>query len=144
MTTTPLKRAAGHTAAAGLAGAAALHALWASGSTWPERDYDDLANLVVGRAAFPSRPLTAGVAGLLLTASAVAAAASGPTPSQSWVVRMGARTVAAILLTRGVGGLAASTLAVGNASDTFRRWDRRLYSPLCLVLAAGVAAGSRR
>lgn len=139
-----MSRAAGYAASAGLAGAAAVHALWASGSTWPERDYDDLADLVVGRAPFPSRPLTAGVAGLLVTASTLSAAASGPTPPQSRIVRAGVKAVAATLLVRGVGGLAVSSLAVGDASDTFRRWDRRVYSPLCIALGAGVAVSGRR
>ncbi len=45
-----MSREAGYLGAAGLAGAAAIHALWASGSTWPASDSDALATLGVGRA----------------------------------------------------------------------------------------------
>lgn len=141
---TDVRRAAGDIAAVGLAGAAAVHLLWASGSSWPAKDYDDLANLVVGRGPFPSRPLTAVVAGLLMTASTIAVAANRPAPAQSWVVRIGPKIVAATLLVRGVVGLAVSARGVGQASEQFRQWDLRLYSPLCIALGACVAIGGRR
>ena len=141
---TDVRRAAGDVAAVGLAGAAAVHLLWASGSSWPAKDYDDLANLVVGRGPFPSRPLTAVAAGLLMTASTIAVAANRPAPAQSWVLRIGPKIVAATLLVRGVGGLAMSALGVGQASEQFRQWDLRLYSPLCIALGACVAIGAPR
>ncbi len=79
-----------------------------------------------------------------VTGSTIAMAASRPAPAQSRVVRIGSRIVAAALLVRGVGGLAVSALGVGQASDQFRQWDLRLYSPLCIALGACVAIGRRR
>ena len=137
-------RLPGAIAAVGLAGAAAIHFLWASGSSWPAEDYDELADLVVGRGPFPSRPLTALVAASLISASAIAVTASRPAPSQSWPMRIGLKTVAAALLVRGTAGLVWSSLPVGQASAQFRRWDRRLYSPLCIILGVCATLGGRR
>ena len=43
-----------------------------------------------------------------------------------------------MLADRGALGLAGRTdvLSPGSVSDNFRRLDRRVYSPLCLTLAA--------
>ncbi len=42
---------------------------------------------------------------------------------------------------RAVLGLTGNTqlVAPGEISESFRRWDRRLYTPLCLALSAGAA-----
>jgi hypothetical protein len=50
------------------------------------------------------------------------------------------RVVMAVLTTRGVAGALGrtSTLSPGSDSPAFVRLDKRLYSPLCLWLAAGV------
>ncbi len=140
---TEMKRAAGIVGVIGLGGAAGLHGLWAAGSSWPAADKDDLADLVVGRARFPSAGPTAVVAGMLATAAALTAAQSGlipvPSPSANRVVHLGMRTVAAVLLTRGLGGLGVSALGLGGASERFRYWDLRVYSPLCVALGGAVA-----
>jgi len=141
---TDIRRVSGAIAAVGLASAAAIHIVWASGSSWPAEDYDELADLVVGRGPFPSRPLTALVAASLISASAIAVTASSPAPSQSWPIRIGLKTVAAALLVRGAAGLVWSSLPVGQASAQFRRWDRRLYSPLCIILGVCATLGGRR
>ncbi|HKJ10749.1 MAG TPA: DUF3995 domain-containing protein [Ornithinimicrobium sp.] len=140
---TGTRAAATAIAAGGLAGAAAVHALWASGSTWPAEDYDDLADLVVGRGPFPSRPVTAVVAGLLTTASVLVVLAGTPSAAQSRIVRAGSTTVAIVLLVRGVGGLGWEAVGVGQASEAFRFWDRRLYSPLCISLGVCATLGRR-
>ncbi|MFD7306334.1 DUF3995 domain-containing protein, partial [Streptomyces pharetrae] len=46
--------------------------------------------------------------------------------------RLGAATVAGVLLLRGGAGLVSSGLA--DEPTTFTRWDLALYSPLCLAL----------
>jgi len=141
---TEIRLVAGAIAAAGLAAAAALHILWASGSSWPAKDYDELADLVVGRGPFPSRPLTAIVAISLAGASSIAVLASRPAPSHSRLVRLGVKAVAVTLLARGVSGLVWSSLPGGKASPEYRHWDRRLYSPVCIVLGVCAAIGGRR
>ena len=141
---------------AGLAGAGALHVVWACGSTWPAADAADLADLVVGRvpstgdAGSPPVPGAAAsfaVAGLLGTAALLTAGASGLIPvgtgRAGQVARLGSRVAAGVLLARGSAGLVVSSLGIDGASDRFRTWNRRLYSPLCLGLGSAVAASTR-
>ncbi len=104
-----------------LAGASALHGLWATGSAWPTSSPDELADLVVGRRPMPGPAACATVAAALAIAAAVSAS----------------------LLVRGVGGIGADLAGVGDAAPAFRRWNRRLYNPLCVTLAILVAVGRR-
>ena len=53
--------------------------------------------------------------------------------------RIGAAGVAATLAARGLVGAAG---LIPLTSETFLWWDRRLYSPLCLVLSILSAAGA--
>lgn len=131
----------------GLTAAAVVHAMWAAGSTWPAKDSDHLADLVVGARPFPSSPLTWLVTGLIGSAAAVTAMATTGSGNQRgrWA-RRGTRLVAGGLLLRGVAGFTTSALETTDATPLYRRWDLRLYSPLCVVLGttAAVAAGRAR
>jgi len=139
--------AAGSLGAVTLTGAAALHGLWASGSTWPTSSADELADLVVGRRPMPGRAACAAVA-VLLTGAAVATAHAtiGTARSAGGSARR-SRTVAAFasaaLLARGLGGGVAEAAAIGHSSPEFSRWNRRLYSPLCVALGLLIVAGRR-
>ncbi|MEU3574417.1 DUF3995 domain-containing protein, partial [Kitasatospora sp. NPDC036755] len=53
--------------------------------------------------------------------------------------RAGVRTVAGVLLARGVAGPVVFGRA-GERSERFRRLNVRYYSPLCVALGAGAAA----
>ncbi len=129
---------------AGLAGASALHALWATGSSWPTTGSDELADLVVGRRPMPGRAACAAVAAALAVAAGATATATGGRPGRlTDHSRTMATVVSASLLVRGVGGMAADLTGMGDATPTFRRWNRRLYSPLCVSLAILVAVGRR-
>ena len=138
-------RVAGLVGAAGVGGAAAVHAVWASGSTWPAASSDELADLVVGRRPMPGPPECAAVAVLLGGASLTTIVAT--TGGHGWAARRStslARLAARSLFARGAGGIVMEQLGIGEATPEFRRWNRRLYNPLCLTLAALVAIGSRR
>ena len=141
------QRAAGAFAAVGLAGAAALHALWANGSPWPATSFDELADTVVGQRPFPSRGATWTVAALLGAATVTTSARSGLMPfpggPDTALVRVGSRAVAVTLLARGVVGAAVSAVGVGGSTPAFRRWNLAVYSPLCLALGAAAAIASR-
>ena len=160
-----LVRLAGLVGAAGLAAAAGLHVVWASGSTWPCRDADDLADVVIGRApttrrreasetsersetsTVPGAAMTAGVAALLASAGALTAAASGVIPVRgraAGLARLGSRVASGVLLARGTSGLVVSGLGIGGATERFRRMDLRVYSPLCVALGSAVAVSARR
>ncbi len=131
-------------AVAGLGGLSLLHGAWAAGSTWPAADAEGLADLVVGRRPFPGPAATGVVAGRLgVIAGAVAAVRPTSDPSDGapgpQVVRLLCRSAALVLVVRGGGGLVVSAAGLGEASDRFRRWDLRLYSPAALGLGAATA-----
>ncbi len=124
-------------AAAGLAGIAALHALWAAGSTWPLADRNALADAVCGRtdgsAPGPLACLT--VSGLLAGAAGLVGGYPRRAPR---LRRAGAGAVISALVLRGTLSLAGRVdLAVPSAVSTrFRALDRQAYGPLCFTLAA--------
>jgi len=143
-------RRAGLAAGAALGALAGLHVLWASGSTWPLPDREAFARLVVDvdPEALPGPGPTLAVAGLLGAATGlVLLRAADPAPAGRPALRRlaqaGSAGVAAVLAARGLGGLAVSVprLAAGSPAP-FPRWDVALYDPLCLGLAALVAAAA--
>jgi hypothetical protein len=125
-----------------LLGLAGLHLAWATGSPWPAGDRDTLADLMAGRAggSVPPPAACVAVASLLTTAAGFVAGRPRRLPA---LRRVGAAGVATVLGVRGACGLAGRTdlVSPGSTSPGFRRIDRRVYSPLCLALAA-VAARS--
>jgi hypothetical protein len=124
-------------AAAGLTALAGLHVVWATGSPWPLKDQAGLADKVAGRSSgsAPSPAACLAVAGLLATAAALVSGRPRRAPGLS---RLGAAGVVAAFTVRGGFGLAGRTdiLVAGSTSEAFRARDRRIYSPICLTLAA--------
>jgi hypothetical protein len=113
----------------------ALHVVWMF-SPWPLRTREEFASRVVGVPVekLPTGPATGAVAVLLALAAYLVAGRAGvvPVPGPSWLAAAGTACVAAVFLLRGAGGL-----VVSSRQDTeFARLDQRIYSPLCLVLAA--------
>ncbi|MCB0881640.1 MAG: DUF3995 domain-containing protein [Thermoleophilia bacterium] len=142
--TTAARRAAARATAAALAGAAILHAAWAAGSTFPESSGRALAELVIGDGdRMPPSGLTWAVAAGLATGAVVVAERARArvlaAPWERMACRAG-RLVAVVLAVRGVGGLMTSGLGLVDEASRFRVWNLALYSPLCLLLAAGAAA----
>ena len=136
------QRARAHGASSGLTAAvlvaiAGLHALWGFGSSFPFRTREELADSVVGSSDVPSRRACVSVAAALVL-SAILVARVVPLPRALRKVAL--RVVTTVLATRGVAGAMGrtSTLSPGSDSPAFNRLDKRLYSPLCLWLAAGV------
>ncbi len=116
---------------------AALHVNWALGSSWPLGEREELAEEVAGRVdgESPSAAACLLVAGLL---GGAAAFVDGRPRNAPGVSRLGAAGVVATLAVRGGLGIAGRTdlIARGAVSERFRARDRRVYSPLCLTLAA--------
>jgi hypothetical protein len=132
----------GRLTATALLGLGVLHAAWGAGSAVPFRDRNDLADAVVGTIEVPPPLACYTVTGALVAAAALVLGVPRGRPS---LRRVGLFGVTAVLSGRGVLGLAGATRLVspGSTSDRFRRLDRRLYSPLCLALAAGSWSASR-
>jgi len=122
-----------------LAGIGGVHFAWGLGSSFPFKTRDELADAVIGSATVPPPAACYAVAGALAVASKfVVGVPLGPVGFR----RVAITTVAAALGARGALGLSGLTNLVspGSESERFRRLDRRYYSPLCLVLAAGALA----
>ena len=111
-------------ASAALLAVSGLHVAWGFGASWPRIDRD------------PAGPAACfAVAGLLGAAAGLVAGRPRRAPRLS---RLGACAVSAVLAARGGFGMAGRTdlLAPGSSSERFRSLDRRVYSPICLTLAA--------
>ncbi|MEO6125820.1 MAG: DUF3995 domain-containing protein [Ilumatobacteraceae bacterium] len=122
---------------------AALHAVWGAGASFPFPDSAALADTVTGSGALPAPRECFAVAGLMLFAAGVV---SEVLPIGPMARRIGSGGVAAVLGTRGVAGVLGRTgsLVPWTPSERFNRLDRRLYGPLCLLLAGGAAMSARR
>jgi hypothetical protein len=132
-------------ASAGLLSLAALHVVWATGSSWPLSDEGELLDQVVGRpgGSAPSPAACLAVAGCLATAGALVSGRPRRWPALS---RVGSTGVVATFSIRGALGLAGRTdlLVAGSSSERFRDRDRKVYAPICLTLAALSAPACRR
>lgn len=114
------------------------HFLWALGRTWPIRDEKLLARTVVGFRDVERMPPR-----LFLLAMAVGALAAGVLAlaladhdSGGAALSLAGLALAAIFLVRGVLGYTAWWKKL-TPEPNFRLNDRRVYSPLCLLLALG-------
>lgn len=130
-------------AAVTLAGIGALHIAWGRGSHFPLRSRKDLATAVFAGEEFPSTAACYVVGAALITASALTLGVGG----RHWWARAGVNTVAGVLAIRGVAGVTGQTknfFPDTRGAKKFAELDRKVYGPLCLVLAALVWVGTRR
>ncbi|WP_067453236.1 DUF3995 domain-containing protein [Actinomadura macra] len=132
------RKMTGGLAAAGLAVVGAQHMVWAF-SPWPFGSRDEVATYVLGQTGdMPPRTLTFAL-GVVLAASALPVLASArlvPRIGPVWPHRLTTWGLTAVLLARGVCG----PLFNAGATDEFVTWNLRLYSPLCLALAACIGS----
>jgi hypothetical protein len=118
-----------------------LHVLWACGSPWPASDRKTLAQAVGGFSEFPGPAACLLVAALL---GVSAAAVAGTSNRSARFSQFASSTTAVVLTLRGAVGL-AGFMPNGKRSLRFATLDRRVYSPLCLALAAmALAAASEQ
>ena len=137
--------AAAVTASAVLALIAGIHLYWAAGGRWPGRDERSLAETVVGTTPggrMPGPAACVAVAELFSAAGLLPLVASGllPLPLPARLVHLGLGGAALVFGLRGVFGFFDHLLRPGIVGLPFHRLNRRLYSPLCLALAALLAA----
>ncbi|MGV8854916.1 MAG: DUF3995 domain-containing protein [Devosia sp.] len=120
---------------------AVAHFLWSIGQTWPIRDEKLLAQTVVGTRAIermPPRWVSFAVA-LGMLAAGIVALSIADHDSGGLVLTLIGLLLAALFLGRGAVGYTA-WWAHTTPEPNFRLNDRRVYSPLCLLLGAGFLA----
>ena len=119
---------------------AAAHAAWGCGVVWPRQNEADLVVTVVGyeRARMPPPAQCFVVALLIFIPGVVALALAGVVrvPAPSWLVTAAGVVAAAVFAGRGVAGYLPAFRA-HFPREPFASLDRRYYSPLCILLAAG-------
>ena len=117
----------------------ALHIYWAFGGRW---GWGVAIPQVDGRPAFtPSRFATLLVALGLAAAAVLPLARTGALPIAvpQWLSQWLAVFLALIFFIRAVGDFRLVGLFKRVRGTSFSIWDTRLFSPLCLLLAAGFA-----
>jgi Protein of unknown function (DUF3995) len=127
-----------------LAAIGLLHLSWAFGVVWPGRDEASLVATVIGRTRggrMPSRPLTLLVAGAILGAAALVAAVSRHAVPAHFVAAalFAYAALDLIFMLRGLSGYVAPVWRHTEGTP-FHRLNRLYYSPLCLLIAAGLSA----
>lgn len=125
-----------------LLAAGVIHAVWATGSTFPFRTRFALNDTVVGRQVTPGPTECLAVAVLLVSAAGAVARADRRRGPWSRTAAAGVAAVLAIRATLGFSGRTAMVVP-GSESPRFKRMDRRVYSPICALLAAGAATAAR-
>ncbi|PJM89575.1 DUF3995 domain-containing protein [Achromobacter ruhlandii] len=117
------------------------HAYWAAGGRLAHRAALPIQN---GQPLFRPSPLgTLAVAAPLIGCAWITAANGGlvTAPALRWLPWLG-MAVALGLLARAIGDFRYVGFFKRKGEDPFARLDTRFYSPLCLLLAAGVALAS--
>ncbi len=126
-----------------LAAIAGLHAYWGRGGLWPAASEDELIATVIGNASARRMP-SPGLC--LLVALAIAVTAIWPLllalGSSAGALRplflLGGIAITAIFLLRGIAGFLPAWRRL-HPREPFASYDRRYYSPLCLLIAASYA-----
>lgn len=116
---------------------ALAHLLWAVGSRWPIRDPELLAKTVIGRPGVTRVPRLGSfvVAVLVFAAGMVALSLADHDAGDWWLTALGL-LLAALFLGRGALGYTQAWRARFPV-EPFVTNDRRVYSPLCLIVGAG-------
>lgn len=122
---------------------AGLHAYWGRGGLWPAASENELIATVIGNARAKRMP-SPGLC--LLVALAIAVTAVWPlllvqvsgTAAFHPLIRLGGLAIMAVFLLRGLAGCLPAWRRL-HPREPFASYDRRYYSPLCLLIAAGYA-----
>ena len=115
------------------------HIMWAFGSTWPVADETALTRTVTGMrnaSRMPPRIATFFVAIAVFAAGIIALMLTDP-GRDAGLTAFGA-VVGTVFLVRGVLGYTPKWRAF-TPEEPFATLDRRIYSPVCLFIAAGYA-----
>jgi len=126
-----------------LAAIASLHVYWGRGGLWPAANEDELIATVIGNAQARRMP-SPGLC--LLVALAIAVTASWPlllvfipgTSAFRPLLPLIGLVIMAVFLLRGLAGYLPAWRRL-HPREPFASYDRRYYSPLCLLIAAGYA-----
>jgi hypothetical protein len=119
---------------------AAIHVAWGAGMRWPGSTEAELVTRVIGHRRdtmpSPSQCHLAALAIFIPGAIALMLAGLLQTPLPPWLVLLAGVAAALVFAGRGIAGYVPAWRAL-HPREPFASLDRRYYSPLCLMLAAG-------
>lgn len=116
---------------------ALAHLLWAIGSRWPIKDPELLARTVIGRPGVTRVPrLASFVIAVLVLAAGIFALSLADHDAGDWWLTLIGLLLAGVFLGRGALGYTAGW-RTRFSLEPFVTNDRRVYSPLCLIVGAG-------
>jgi hypothetical protein len=120
---------------------AAIHVAWGAGMRWPRKTEAELVTTVIGHKGdtmpSPSQCYLAAFAIFIPGAIALLLAGLVQTALPSWLVALAGAGAAAVFAGRGIAGYVPAWRA-RHPREPFASLDRYYYSPLCLMLAAGL------
>ncbi|MFL5298053.1 MAG: DUF3995 domain-containing protein [Phenylobacterium sp.] len=124
-----------------------LHLAWAFGLVWPGTDGASLAATVVGTrgAGMPGKAPTVLVAAAILTGALVVYVVSARVLPAGFAATAGMAAylgLTAVFLLRGLSVFAPPIWRYAEGTP-FHRLNQIVYSPLCLLVAAGLVANLR-
>ena len=113
------------------------HLLWSVGSRWPIKDPELLAKTVIGRPGITRVPrlISLVIAIVTLAAGVFALSLADHDAGAWWLTAIGV-ILAAVFLGRGAFGYTAAFRS-RYSLEPFVTNNRRVYSPLCLIVGAG-------
>lgn len=124
---------------------AALHMVWGLRIWWPLDNERALARAVVGAKDIEKMPsslacflVTGALAAIALLALMLGGLVSLPV-LPNWLLLLAGLGSAAVMVLRGLAGFAPFWARMAP-EEPFRTYDRRYYSPLCLLLGSGLFA----
>jgi hypothetical protein len=114
------------------------HLIWAMGITWPIRSQKLLAQTVVGTAGIEHMPsrLASFSVGVFILAAGIVCLALADDVSGGVLLTVAGFGFGLLFLARGIVGF-TRWWAAQTPEPSFRFNDRRVYSPLCILLGAG-------
>ena len=116
---------------------ALAHLLWSIGSRWPIKDAELLARTVIGRPGVTRVPrLASFVIAVLVLAAGIFALSLADHDAGDWWLTLIGLLLAGVFLGRGALGYTAGW-RTRFSLEPFVTNDRRVYSPLCLIVGAG-------
>lgn len=127
-----------------LAALSGLHVYWGVGGLWPASDPASLAATVVGTrgGVMPGLAPSLFVAACLVAVAAFVAWRAGWLPAllvPGWMWSLGFWGAAFVFAARGVAGFVPAIFSYADGTP-FQRLNLIFYSPLCLAIAAAMAA----
>jgi hypothetical protein len=124
-----------------LAAIAGIHVAWGTGVRWPRKTEAELVSTVIGHRSdkmpTPNQCYLAALAIFIPGAIAMMLAGLVQTPLPPWPVLLAGAAAALVFAGRGIAGYVPAWRA-RHPREPFASLDRHYYSPLCLLLAAGL------